>query len=342
MNKIFYKSTKYFKLFTIERLKKITGHNFISPFYHTVSNYQIPHIKHLYSIRNEKEFERDLDFYLKYFNPITLSEFFTSIKEGNIIKKNSFLLSFDDGLREFEEIVAPILIRKGISATCFLNSNFIDNKNLFYRFKASLIYEKLITEDISVFFKTKLNNWFKDNKLPIKDNWKSIFSINYQNKYLLDELATILEIDFQDYLLKKQPYLSSNQIKGLIGKGFTFGAHSIDHPKYLDLDETEQINQTAKSIDEINKKFNIDYKLFSFPFTDYGIKKSFFNKVFDLKNPIADVTFGTAGLKIDVVSKNIQRIPIEIDNCTAEEIIIGEYEYYLAKNLFGKNKITRQ
>ena len=37
-------------------------------------------------------------------------------------------LTFDDGFRELHDVVAPILLRKGIPATFFVNSAFIDNK----------------------------------------------------------------------------------------------------------------------------------------------------------------------------------------------------------------------
>ena len=86
----------------------------------------------------------------------------------------------------------------------------------------------------------------------------------------------------------------------------------------------------------MKEKFNQDYNVFSFPFTDNGVGKGFYDKV----NKELDLTFGTAGIKKDVTHKNLQRIPME-ENKSASEIIKSQYLYYIFKKLAGKNKIKR-
>jgi hypothetical protein len=56
---------------------------------------------------------------------------------------------------------------------------------------------------------------------------------------------------------------------------------------------------------------------------------------------MVDLTFGSAGLKQDEFNKNLQRIPMETDHFSAEDIIYGEYFYYLFKTLLNKNMIKR-
>jgi hypothetical protein len=91
----------------------------------------------------------------------------------------------------------------------------------------------------------------------------------------------------------------------------------------------------------ITEKFGVKEKLFSFPFTDHGIKKSFFDAVFDPLKPIADLTFGGAGLKQDSIPKNIERIPFEGTSLNVKQILGTEYLYYMIKFIFGKNMIRR-
>lgn len=104
------------------------------PFYHVVSNVELPHILN-YPYFNVAQFEKQLDIYLKYFKPASLDDVVSGICTG----KRMFHLSFDDGLRQCAEVVAPILLRKGIPATFFINTAFVGNRKLFYRYKASLI-----------------------------------------------------------------------------------------------------------------------------------------------------------------------------------------------------------
>jgi peptidoglycan/xylan/chitin deacetylase (PgdA/CDA1 family) len=319
----------------------ITGKKIIFPFYHLVSDIDVPHVKHLYAVRTTKEFISDLDFFLKHYKPIGISDFLDSINNGRPLPGNCFLLSFDDGLREFHDVATPILRQKGIPAVCFLNSGFIDNKDLFYRFKTSLLIERLQNGNAPAGKQKSLENWFVDNHLRFTLDYLGLLKVTYANRHILDELALIVDLHFDKYLEKRHPYLSSNQVLTLIQQGFTFGAHSIDHPEYRFLTEEEQIRQTDESIRSVTGKFGIKEKLFCFPFTDYGVKRTFFEQVFDPVKPIADLTFGAAGLKQDSISRNIQRIPFEKTSLNAKQILGTEYLYFMIKSIFGKNLIRR-
>ena len=79
------------------------------PFYHTVNKQPLEYIAN-YPIVDEKQFEDQLDYYLKYFHPVSLEELYTKQQAA----KKVFHLSFDDGLRQCSEVIAPILLRKGI------------------------------------------------------------------------------------------------------------------------------------------------------------------------------------------------------------------------------------
>ncbi len=329
------------QIFPMNGLIRITGKRIIFPFYHLVSDDDIPHVKHLYAVRTTKEFIHDLDFFLRYYKPIGIPDILDSINSGRPLTGNSFLLSFDDGLREFHDVAASILRQKGIPAVCFLNSGFIDNADLFYRYKASLLIERL-QNGIDLTCKQKsLESWFGEHHLPFTTDYRGLLKVSYANRHLLDDLALQLDVHFDEFLQKHRPYLDSNQVQELIQQGFTFGAHSIDHPDYRVIEEEEQIRQTVESIRAITEKFNIKDKLFSFPFTDFGVKKSFFDVVFDPLQPLADLTFGGAGLKQDSIRRNIQRIPFEGTSLDAKQIMATEYLYYMIKSIFGKNIIRR-
>jgi len=128
-----------------------------------------------------------------------------------------------------------------------------------------------------------------------------------------------------------------NHSPELINQGFTFGAHSKNHPLYSELTLEEQLEQTLSSLEVISAQFKLDYNVFSFPFTDDKVKKSFFDAI---ANKI-DLTFGSAGLKEDSVKTNLQRIPMET-KFDAEVHIKTQYVAYLIKRLIGKWKIKRK
>src|SRR5690606_834826 len=132
-----------YKNLPLNSLIKLSRRKIFLPFYHTISDLPTPHISNLYPVRNTKIFEKDLDTICSHFDPISIERLFEIVDKNEQVKNPVFHLTFDDGLKEVQEIIAPILERKGIPATIFINSAFVDNKSLFYRHKVSLLIEEL-------------------------------------------------------------------------------------------------------------------------------------------------------------------------------------------------------
>jgi len=321
-------------------LINLSKQKLIIPVYHAISDEPIDHIRHLYPVKTIKDFTKDLDFLLKNYTPIDYFTLKDHILHGKKLAANSFLLTFDDGLREFHDVISAVLIQKGIPAICFLNSDFIDNKKIFFRHKASLLINSF-SQNKSLEKNEKILNWIKSHSTERNNDLrKTILAIKYQSKISLDQLAQIANLNFDQYLFEKQPYLTSNQIVSLRNKGFCFGAHSCDHPEYQLLNLAEQIRQTKDSVEKVTAQFSLPYRTFSFPFTDHGVSREFFQSIYE-KERIVDVSFGCAGLKRDSIRNHIQRIPLEISNLSAREIINTEYLYFLLKSIFRRNIIAR-
>ncbi len=339
-SKLFYNICNFAaNILPLNFLIRISGQKFILPFYHVVSDAYLPHIVNLYKYKNVNSFRSDLDFFLKYYKPVDLPDLINMIKNNKKPDSNSFFLSFDDGLREFYDIVSPILLEKGVPATCFLNSAFVDNKDMFFRFKASILIELIRKLSRNSYEWKNLNTWFTDNNLSPENYKTQLLKIKYHDKQKLDDLAGILNYDFSDYLNREKPYLTSLQVKDLIKKGFTFGSHSIDHPEYRYIPLSEQVKQTRESIIGIAGMFDLDYRVFAFPFTDYELSLKFFREI-NMDNSL-DFTAGCAGIKHDSVRNNLQRIPMDYHFLKAGSRIKIDYFYYLIKSVFNRNRIIR-
>lgn len=316
----------------IRSLIKMTCRNVIFPFYHAVSDSSLTHIHHLYHPKTTKQFITDLDFLLKNYSPMDINEVISFRDSNKKRSKPGFFLSFDDGLKEFYEIIAPILLKKGIPAACFLNSGFVDNKDLFYRYKASLLCDYFLKEKKD-YDHPKVKNWVKNhqNNRP----QKILLSLPYQKKEEIDTLASLVGLDFKSYLAVQKPYMTTEHIKELSSQGFYFGAHSIDHPIYESISSIEQIRQTEISLQWLRENLDQKCSIFAFPFSDFNVKSSFYKHFEDV-----DLIFGTAGLKDTVVKNHFQRIPMEFADYSGENIVKAEYLYYILKSLVGKNNFS--
>ncbi|MCU7613083.1 polysaccharide deacetylase family protein [Chryseobacterium sp. GMJ5] len=317
--------------FEKEHFKETFPLDYCLPVYHCVSDEYLPHLNQIIQYKNTKQFEEDLDCFSKHFQFVSWNEFKDFIKGHFKPKKKIALLTFDDGFREFYDLVVPILERKGIYAINFINPAFVDNQDLMFRCKASLIINEIE--------KSKTINPKIYNILSSKENLKQqILKISYSKKQLLDQLAEILEINFNLFLNEQKPYLSFDHLNILTQKGFGISSHSWDHPLYNELTLSQKLETTQKTFDYL-KENNFLYDSFAFPFTDFGVEKNFFDELF--KNEDLFCSFGSAGIKSDTVKKNFQRIPMETRE-NAETILKKEIAYYSLKKFFNRNTIVRK
>ncbi len=323
-------------------LIKISRQRVFLPFYHIVSEKPVCHVEHLYSIPTPEKFEKDLDYLLLYFKPVSLNELIDiHTKKVPYPFKPVMHLSFDDGLKECAEIIAPILLKKGIPATFFINSAFVDNKNLMFRYKQSLFIQHCQTlspHEITSYLIPEMNK----NGLPVdNDPIKFISSLRYEDNELLEKIGNCMPfVNYVQYLEDEKPYMSSEQIKWLLDKGFSIGSHSIDHPLYAVINLEEQLRQTIESQKFLEENFNVPNRTFAFPFSDDGLKKEFFVTLNE-QLPF-DLTFGGAGLKNDSISNNLQRFPMETEKyISVKKRIHTEYLYFMIKSIFKKNIIFR-
>ncbi|MBI1344493.1 MAG: polysaccharide deacetylase family protein [Terrimonas sp.] len=334
LKKVFYQTAAIIPSGVLKSISPITT---LFPYQHTVSDSVLLHIKHLYPYKGTKQFTKDLDFILKDYRPITANDIWNVIQKGDTLPKNTFLLSFDDGFRETEEIIAPILIAKGVPAVFFINPAFVDNRELFYRCKISLVIERLIEKkENTSLLNTGCEILGLDKNTPFENLIRRIKIITNLDAGLLDKLAPHLDISFEEYLYTEKPFLSMKQLESLVKMGFELGGHSWNHPYFHLLSIDEQIHQTSASIDFINAHFTQKIKLFSFPHSDSGISNSYFQHTDSV-----DMFFGTQNQKLESNHNVFHRFNTERPDLPLQQQIKGILLLSFLQRLFAKNQVTR-
>ncbi|HEY3372139.1 MAG TPA: polysaccharide deacetylase family protein [Prolixibacteraceae bacterium] len=316
------------------------GHRFILPFWHAVSDASLPHLSQLYRVQSTSEFERTLDFLLKNYKPASANDVLSLATTRGKQQDNFFYPSFDDGLSECYQVVAPMLKRKGIQAAFFINPLFVDNKTLFHRHKASLILNS-IHEQKSKASGLKKANELLQQRFNNNNLYQFLHQTVYTDHWLLDQIAHIFDIDFANFCTQHQPYMTLVQIKDLQKDGFLIGAHGMDHREFFLSSEEEIMDQISSSMDFLMQQVNPAIKTFAFPYTDFNVADAIFERANNEK--LWDVSFGTAGIKDETMPNHLQRIPMESSiHAEGKTVIRTEYMWYYLKTVFGKNKVSRQ
>jgi peptidoglycan/xylan/chitin deacetylase (PgdA/CDA1 family) len=287
---------------------------------HAVAEEAPLHVKHLTSVLSPERFRTDLDFLCQKLHPLELSELERlapkqlapkqlAPKQLAYSSPRNFVLSFDDGLREGYEVIAPMLSRKGIPAIFFINSATIDNKRLLWRHKISLLIERSRQQPGRTPPQMQLG---PNETLPGK-----LRALKFADEGLIDEIAGFLEVDFDDYLRTVKPYLTTNQIMELSRAGFAVGAHSDSHPYFQQMSVEDQKNQVSTCVRFI-EKLGVSCRYFAFPFHDNDIPMAVFNHLRDLGLVLS---FGTSEARLDSVGFSFQRFAIDVPGSGMPEIL---------------------
>ena len=301
---------------------KLTGVELMLPHWHVVSDDALPHIKGIYTYRNIKQFKEDLNYFLKYYTPITLNDILSHIDGIRSLPKRCFLPSFDDGFSQINDIIAPLLIKKGVSAIFFLVTSVIDNRDLCYPQKKSILISALKSIDKTT-TQREISQYLIKSGIIGKDIQAQLLSIYYRQRHILDSICTFFNCDFKEYLTTVKPYLTSEQIIKLMQSGFSIGAHSIDHPLYSELSIEEQLSQTLGSMQQLSKAFDFSCNSFAFPYKDADISKEFFKKAFAQEQ--LKVTFGIGNIINYNWVRNLPRFSMERTDLPAEKILARQF-----------------
>jgi peptidoglycan/xylan/chitin deacetylase (PgdA/CDA1 family) len=318
-------------------IKKIAPSTTLLPYHHTVSDEQLAHIKNLYDYKNVAQFTADLDYLLKHFKPVSAEDVLHTVSHTRSLPKNAFLLTFDDGFREVYDVIAPILLSKGVPAVFFINPAYIDNRLLFYRCKVSLLIGELARNSNNDSIADAYAKMLYGTAGSVDDSIHFLKHIK-KDSPLLDELAKLTGLSFDDYLRQQRPFMTQQQLVSLQRQGFSLGGHSWSHPYYDTIPVETQLSETTHSCDYIKMITPQEQVYFSFPHSDAGLPQSLLNEL--LQSGI-DLLFGIQNQKEELGSNMLQRFNAERPGITTGKQVKGMLMLMALQKLAGKNKVER-
>lgn len=218
------------------------------------------------TIVSEKTFRRQLDFWAKHFNILSLKELEDPASPKKKDNRISVVLTFDDVYWDSYDIILPILLQKGLPATFFVVTDFIEGKRpLWDRALLNVLSQKNLDSEIS-FKKMKWRQRWGESRLSFALRvFKSMKFETAEDRYaLLDALGYEKRLG--------EPSVTWDQIRTMIQKGMEIGSHSQSHGSLskLSAPDLEREIEGSKRIIEERTETPCDY--FSFP---YGNKNDF-------------------------------------------------------------------
>lgn len=207
------------------------------------------------------EFRKQLRWFKKQFNVISLSEAYERNEKGDDLR-NCLTLTFDDGFRSNYELIAPILTEEKLPAAFFINNNTIDNQQFMWR--TALLYLQNMVEP------QQLHHAL----LHIKTTNKPIDLRKLSNLWAMNEKENRLEKlwngcnlpHINEILQQLKPYVTSQQIQAIHQAGFEIGGHTFSHPFCNQLNYKELEFEILNANKDLQKKLDLSIEHFSYPF----------------------------------------------------------------------------
>ncbi|MBL4588531.1 MAG: polysaccharide deacetylase family protein [Alphaproteobacteria bacterium] len=173
-----------------------------------------------------KEFDDKMALIARYFNPLSLNDAVTKLKQGTLPQR-AICVTFDDGYRDNADIAYPILKKHNIPATFYVATGFLDGGRM---------WNDTVIEAIRIYPKQSINLTeidLGDYELN-SDSQREVAAqkIIKQIKHLPQHERTE-KVDAIASMVSKLPndlMMDSTQIQTLSQQGVHIGGHTVTHP----------------------------------------------------------------------------------------------------------------
>lgn len=272
----------------------------VGVFYHSVSDERLPHIQPLYPPEPVARFEAALRYIKRHFHPITEAQLEAHRLHGTRLPVKALHLSFDDGFTECYTVARPLLLKQGLPCTFFITTDWVGNGVMFYRNKVALCLERLaeLEHDAAKMIFTSLNNALGMRLTNVQEFRTWILSLQPADEPVIDMTAKMLGLDMKDYLQRRQPYMTREQILQLHQDGFIIGAHTRTHTKLSQLSTGQVETEIVESARWIQELTGAERVPFSFPYSGTGTDRAMLAGI-RKRHPFLGLFYDTRDLRQD-------------------------------------------
>lgn len=263
--------------------------------YHYIRNFRETEFKGLKG-ETESQFIEQIKYLERNYERATTEKIHDYLSGTYKPKKNLYVLTFDDGLKEHGNFVTEVLDKHQIEGQFFIPTKCIDEETVLPVHKNHFLLAYLGLGQYEAMFRLALLERYPAQDVSIQDKivqrtyrWDEIevarfkYLINY--KLPLSIRDEILDIVFKDVFddepsFSKSIYLNDLELQNMRSAGMVIGGHSHSHNVLSSLSKTEQFDDIYQNL-ALLKPYISDQVLtpFSFPF---GKKETYNSHTLDI------------------------------------------------------------
>lgn len=210
---------------------------------------------------DREAFAWQMDLLANYFNVLSVDDALARLKD-NTLPARSICITFDDGYADNFYNALPILKERNLPACFFVASGYLDGGRMW---NDTIIEAIRQTNESSIDLK-EINFYNFDISSPLK-KVAAAQALIRQIKHMPIAKKNIC-IDYVESLSKSLPrdlMLTSQQVKALSDNGMTIGCHTVTHPIFVNMSESEITREITESRATLQDIIGREISLFAYP-----------------------------------------------------------------------------
>ncbi|OQZ03164.1 MAG: hypothetical protein B6D35_00265 [Candidatus Brocadia sp. UTAMX2] len=223
------------------------------------------------TIITEKTFVKQIDMLMKRYPIISLTDAINQCRTGQAKNKAQVVLTFDDGYWDNYEVAFPILREKGLSATFFLTTDYINKNKPVWDWEILTLLVRDCADIHSIEIENELlKQGMRESRLSfavrVIDSMKSITVDKIQ------EIMGLLRKHSKNKLINvnQDHGISWEQAKRMSVCGMEIGAHGVTHRSLSRLPHEEAAQEIDQSKSIIENWIGKSCVHFAFPFGNHN------------------------------------------------------------------------
>jgi peptidoglycan/xylan/chitin deacetylase (PgdA/CDA1 family) len=270
-----------------------------------------------FAFLNVDSFKKQLDYFEADGGFVAQDEFLNVWREVAPLP-DGYVLTFDDGFRDHFDFVLPELKKRGLWGIFYVCTGpYTQSLKLAVHRIHHILGARPATEILAqmrTLIKDEMLTHkgvaaFQDATYPTQDldgatkevkRTLNYYLSNQWRDYVIDELVKALGVESQ----LKELYLSEKELQTMQDDGMLIGSHSVTHPVFSKLSESEQANEIDNSFDYLESTLGrLTSRTFCYP---YGRAHSFTSTTEALLDD-ASCEFGFAVEPRDINEEDVKR-----------------------------------
>ena len=210
-------------------------------------------------------FEQQMRHLAKRYRVVSLEQVLDAQRGTGALPKQAVLLTFDDGYRDFGEVVWPILRRYRLPATVFIPTAYPGQpERRFWWDRVHIALAGTTREEVSFPGLGVLRvDTLEARRLTRRAIQQRVKMIPHDRAMaLVDELCA--ELNVQD--IGESSVLNWNELRELAREGVSLAAHTQHHPAVTQLDAHDVAMEIRRSMADLTREIGAVLPVFCYPF----------------------------------------------------------------------------